>query len=1308
MFSLRRVISWGLIALALVLVVAGALPLVVAQEDRPVAAEFGDPPIAELISISAPDEEGLVTIQGDVGAVFPGSVVAIRNMYSGETIYPRSELSGSFFGQLYGSPNTPYWFSPAVRIEAFERNIPGALPGGPGVILYSDPLPANALPPVLPAPDPREGPVTPIQLDGDASEWAVLVEPVQIGIEEGGDGLIYALANQESFYLAIAPVTAEEQLPTDYRLMELGFSVDGQHFSVQINPRQRGSGTVYQAMVGGSLQNLGPLMATSIQANEPGGAIEMRFPRTAFTGGIAPVTLETVRFVNGGYCLVLSEGFWDANLFLPVAERDEIDSRTRLPFSMSVGSTSFTLGGSVGGGTGKWEGVGRINRLAFEPGDTVLLELRITMQAPALPGDGTGLQLGAALALEPVAVNGVQAVADRLTGNGWSGLLTPSGLAIENVAGGVLLGDAVAQNLVITEDVLTFTLQWQTVLDEALADGLYTPSLTGFATVPGLFGTWSQAGLLGSPAELPPVSPSVAATRFPVVLQIGEPAAESRLVWSLFQDDPAGSGMRGLLPVEDSGTVAIAGHTTYPGGAYVLPASDDQTGEPIAYPLEPYLPAMLANSSYEMLPPLVPLALDSGQLSVRVTMPDGIVDDLGTVPLVQNRLSSPARLEAQAFGADSPLDMYRLTTLDPRFTSYVFTKEGRHRIEMTGSVRDIWGHEFSGGGVYEVWIAEPLQMLPGVLPGTPFEVGDVYNPALTVEPGFPADVTIALTIYPLDGSPPIEYETTGTANAHGYYHPGRDGGVWQMDTPGEYVVSITARYTDPFGRLWIGSVRGAGVIATPEGQLVARGGRWLANVPAEDRLAWYALAHVAPDIFQEIPEARLRWPYHKGDVLWARDELASVYGGLRFTDSVGAYEAWLASHLAGWQGRDGANIQQLVNQDELPMVTLSQTGCDVGPALVPDQITNAAYAYLNAVRAGVTVRQMVIGDETPGLIQTGWDFDDPHNYQRGVGVNGDLPGDYTFLFGGAVVHNAALDLHETTIYGSLLMTIDPEDPDGTRVFPPLRGAANGPDGGPLLTPRGVEAGMFFISTGFQPGQIFTVGDTLALSGQMAPTLPGMVRADVHTPSGLILTTSGQANTIGYYYDPGQNLVLNEPGIWRIRLQVSYDGLTSAGQVQPPYPVGGVPGAENRDIYVYVLPEDAPVLELDNIQLPDSLVPMALPFNLTAEVPPEWDDVLMHYTVIMNGLVLDSGVQPAFGDIFAYNYDPRRLNQEFPNLDVTLQDTLTSYSADAVRMTFVLLATDAEGEQVMAGRAVTLFGDRLLTLHDSWPVEETTQ
>ncbi len=1291
MFTRPRVLT-VLLVLALVTAVIG-VPLagqLAAQDDVPRAA-FGDPPIAELITLSEPDEEGLVTIRGAEGAVFPAAVVAVRNMYTGQTVYDNATVNGAFDVQIYGPGNTPFWISPAARIDAAERNVPGSLPGGPGVIL-AGPLPDHYPGLSLPEPAPADLPETSITIDGDTADWADLAVGVPIDLGEGRGGLVYALANTESLYLAVAPAGDDSAVPNEYTRLEIGLELEGRLFSIVFDPRRGGGGMGYTVIPETTTPDaespVGPLGGLSAQ----GQAIELRVPRLAFTGWAAPVKVRWLRFMDGLCCgqdwLPVSH----VDLFLPVDEVEALDSRAVTPLDMPRDAVPFTLSGPVGGGSGTWHAVGQISGWNVSAGGTLRLEMQVTMQAPTMPGDGGDLRLGAVLSLLPVfGPDGAPAAAGQTTGSGWSDLLTPTGLPVENVPGRVRLGDATAQGLASGDETLTFALQWQIPLDDSLADGLYVPVVEGYAAVTGVVNAWSEGGLLGDGPGA-----GVVETRLPVTLNVGDPV-DGRMLWTLFQDQPSGSGGRGILPVEDAATAALSSRVVYNAGRYVLPRFDPASGDPIPYPLEPYLPALLPNSFFATAPPLLPLDVTTGEITVAVTRPDGTVDDLGVVPLAQNRLSTSTRLESQALGATSPVDVYRLTTLDPRLTAYTFEQDGSHTITLTGFVRDVWGTVYHGGGTYQVWVAEPLLLLPGVLPGTPFEAGDAFNPALTVAPAFPADVSIRLRVFPLDGADVIEYAVEGAANEFGYFHPGRAADPWLLETPGEYVVDVTASYTDPLGRLWMGSQRGAGVIASPEAELVARGGRGLANLPADDRLAWYALDHTAPDVLAESPEAHLRWPYHSGDVLWSRDDVGSLAAVLRVTDTGGTYQSWLLDRLPGWRADDGQTLGALANEDELPLLTVSPSESGAGHAY--------AYAYLSAVRPGIAARQFVSGYEPSAAGQSVWRFDDPYNHQRGMGFNGDSPGDYTFLFGGAVLQNEALDRHEAAIYGALAVVIDPDDPRGDRVYPPFRGAANGPDGGPLLTVGDVPVEMFFAPTGFRPGQIFRVGETLALSGQVAPTLPAHVEADIVMPSGRVLPIIGQANAVGYFHDPSQNLALTEVGIWQVRVRVSYDGLTSAGPVQPPYPSGGLPASVEGLFEIFVVPVDAPRLELNNRPLADEMVSPAFPFNLTAAIPPDWEQVQAAYVLAMPDMILFRDVQPAPGDIYTVTCDPRRLHQAFPNLDIRQGDTQNPLAVDTVLITLALSGLDATGEPVIAARTVTLFGDRLLILDDGWPTGE---
>ena len=147
--------------------------------------------------------------------------------------------------------------------------------------------------------------------------------------------------------------------------------------------------------------------------------------------------------------------------------------------------------------------------------------------------------------------------------------------------------------------------------------------------------------------------------------------------------------------------------------AYILPPFDAATGEPIPYSLEPYLLDELANRYDETGAPLIPFALPGGSLQVSVIKPDGTVDDFGSLRADAKPVSTAAQDERTLFGTESPVDVYHLTTGDPRLTAYTFDQYGDYRITLQRDVQDVWGNHYSGGGTYHVVAAEPLDLTPG-------------------------------------------------------------------------------------------------------------------------------------------------------------------------------------------------------------------------------------------------------------------------------------------------------------------------------------------------------------------------------------------------------------------------------------------------------------------------------------------------------------------------------------------------------------------------------------------------------------------
>ncbi|MBT4074941.1 MAG: hypothetical protein HOE75_14805, partial [Chloroflexi bacterium] len=123
--------------------------------------------------------------------------------------------------------------------------------------------------------------------------------------------------------------------------------------------------------------------------------------------------------------------------------------------------------------------------------------------------------------------------------------------------------------------------------------------------------------------------------------------------------------------------------------------------------------------------------------------------------------------------------------------------------------------------------------------------------------------------------------------------------------------------------------------------------------------------------------------------------------------------------------------------------------------------------------------------------------------------------------------------------------------------PPFQGNAGGPNGGPLFTTHGREIDVFFTPLGVKPGAVLETGDTFRMSGPVMPTLPSLVEYTVVAPDGSRRQLGGRANAIGYFYDPADDFVVDQPGQWTVEVTVTHDGQTSAGPVQSPFPTGGV-------------------------------------------------------------------------------------------------------------------------------------------------------
>ena len=636
------------------------------------------------------------------------------------------------------------------------------------------------------------------------------------------------------------------------------------------------------------------------------------------------------------------------------------------------------------------------------------------------------------------------------------------------------------------------------------------------------------------------------------IIRVGNPAPP-RLYWPLLLD-MLSNGSRGVLAEEDADRFGTAQRILIPSDTFVIPRLSAASGQPLPYRLEPFVPSVSLGNSFGMpIPPRIPFRFPSGSLTVSIRQPDGTERVLGPAPFVQSRSKSLVDDEGTvlSIGGGHITDAYQLSTMDPRF-EVTFAQDGLHTITVEGTIDDIWGNTWTGGGTYEVHVGRVLALDTAVLPGTHFEVGDGFNPGLVVSPPLTAEVEVWIQHIPHSDISQLEERTIrGRTNRFGYFQPA--GNTLIFGKPGEYRVDITARGQDDRGRLWMGSRTWGGVVAPVNPTIVAHGRR---GIDEQETIGpqWFTRDQI------DIPtgSSHIPFPFQSGDVQWL-EGADSVIPLVTFHDPSRQLTDLLRQRgLDEYDGTPVLPLQQpgsfaeRVVVGEAPLFSSRPDGDD--PHLDPSKVDLWAYSYRSVQRPLVRVREEVSEDAIPNPY---WRFDDRYADQIGVGAHGDLPGEIKFQYGAAVLHGSALDQSHYAIHGSLFVLVPNDDPDGTRTFPPFQGNGGGPSGGPLFTLKGEEIDLFIHLTGVRPGSVLETGNTFALVGAIGPTLPAQVTYTVTAPDGSRQTFSGQANEIGYYYEPEDNFIVDQPGRYTVDLQVTYDGSTSAGQVTAPSPQGHV-------------------------------------------------------------------------------------------------------------------------------------------------------
>jgi hypothetical protein len=971
--------------------------------------------------------------------------------------------------------------------------------------------------------------------------------------------------------------------------------------------------------------------------------------------------------------------------------------------------------GRAGDHRGYWTASGTINADSYLPGDSFTAALNVMITAPKVDAsfDASGYTLQAVINFERFFEQ--DGTHHALVQRGSSTSFTPTGLPIDSMSNG---RNAFYTPVTIRQtrahdsregNVLHFDLDLTGTLPDDLPAGIYRPALVLTYGPDGSRKRLNSNILLGDDNLDDRAELSYDENIFPAylpVVRVGNPTAP-RLPWALLVNTFS-NGLRGTVAIEERDLLGLSNRHAFQSKRFVIQPTN-RFGQQISYRLEPFIPTISSSvaSDVEPHPPIIPLEFPGGQLRIQVTKPDGGTEDLGTHTFQQARNSLKSERYYYYIGPDrEPQKIYEVTTLSDDF-HYQFETYGRYLISMTGNVQDVWGNSYAGGGTYEVWVAEPLDLEPAVFPGQPLEVGDPLATGVIVHPPISATVALTYTLIPSTGIP-SSYSVTGTANRFGYFQPADEPFV--MPWAGEYLLDITAEYWDDQGVLWAGSSRGAGVVETPNSDFIAHGLRGITQF-TDVRPQWFHTSDIHPSGLKENTPATpeddgfmMLYPYHTGDILWVPDRSNSIIADLSVDDQDGWYGDILDTRYrqVPWVNRTGQPIDERTTIGELPLVTTTYK--DYEWSLFPEFVDQWGYAYLSTQRPGVSVRSYVATDN---LFRTYWSTDYKYDRQLGNGSQGDLENDIKLQFGGAVIRYG--EHMDYLGYASMEVLIPLGDPLGTRTFPPFQGATGGPSGGPILTLKGEDVDLFLTPTGLRPGSILEVGDTVAIAGTMWPTLNSKGTFVITAPSKEVHTISGQANKFGYFYAADGNFQVDEPGVWKVEASLLHDQVVPSTGGDPPEinNTGDLLGARTCDgktdpvgcgqFYFYVVETDTPALVLD---VPREFhFPGSIPITIEGDFPSGWSDVSGKFTAVMSGFILEEGDLSFENGSFTYQFNPFDLHGNFPNLDIITPDG-KGEMADTFTFSFMLSGEDAKGSEQHRACSAVLQGQWLQALPQS--------
>ncbi len=906
-----------------------------------------------------------------------------------------------------------------------------------------------------------------------------------------------------------------------------------------------------------------------------------------------------------------------------------------------AGAPPATMSFQAAGHTnyGNWSGDVRVSPAAWKPGDTVTIDSTLSVSQQHIRTLSSALNMKADSFVLLITAERTFDAAGRIhfpTDQFMSTLITPTGLPIEGGAQGAVTTrfggafktpldqfvKAPAAALGLMPDGGKVYLHASAQLPSDLPPGIYRLRLDyglaqgtryislngdGFAAMPFFRGQQPQSYTF---------SPPIQAASAPV---------QPRIPWVLLYNYNS-NGYKGVIANEDKPYFAISPRVLIHDDV-ILPRYDAASGRALSYSLEPTFVADTYDACWN-----IPWDYASGEIDVDVTGPDGAEYSLGRYPFARQNGSGP-------------------TTGKSALTAWVPPSYGQFTVKATGSIRDIYGNRYEGGGTYKFWIAKRMTLATATFQGMPYPVGSFYGRDLGFAPSVPADVKVTATLYP--GSDPAKAITAmwgGKANAGGVFGALQGNKSLPFTAPGEYAAQVIATYTDANGDLWVSSMKHAGVVFDPNGPIVARGKKLAINGAYRERGNTQEEGYVetATDTAHLI---HLNFPYNPGDVLL----IASDGQGANKIIPTLTYESKDSPgrNDSQWNGIGSSNLQL-------------KTSNGYSPHMFPEFITEWGYYYGSAARPGF-VGRFVVGET---LVRAPYWSVSPNSFggQINAHSNGDVPGDIYRLLGGVVLRRKGMEPTYAGYIASAFML--PQGTGNNRVIEP---------GSELLTGSTGQRSRVFI-VGPRPGMTYPVGTTFGVGLQIDPIVPTNIAFTMNYPDGRKLSTSGVSDIYGSFSGKDKFL-LDVPGVYTYTIDGNWNGNPA---IMPGLPPSG------GDIYVL---EAQPPAGAKGIRITNPDGAAVDPVSGLHIIGLSTADKI-RYAAVMPGAVLAQGEIPVTNGQFDYLFNPVELHNRAQTYDIVNRVSGKAELGDVVHLSLFSEEKTADGTKYHSFVRVVIRGNQI--------------